>query len=69
MLLGIQLGSSNFQLQDFHLLWCSFQLLRLVLLVLYAVPLPHQPQSMVWASPSSLAATKGIAFAFSSSGY
>jgi hypothetical protein len=34
VLLGIQLVSaSNFRLQDFHLLWCSFQLLRLALLI------------------------------------
>ena len=30
MLLGIQSCRFNFRLQDFHLLWCSFQLLRLV---------------------------------------
>src|ERR687886_109524 len=29
MLLGIQLVSFHFRLQDFHLLWCSFQLLHL----------------------------------------
>ena len=29
MLLGMQLVSFRFRLQDFHLLWCSFQLLRL----------------------------------------
>ena len=33
MLLGIQLAQLNFQLQDFHLLWCSFSLLRLVALI------------------------------------
>ena len=29
MLLGIQSVCFHFRLQDFHLLWCSFQLLRL----------------------------------------
>ncbi len=29
MLLGIQLVSFHFRLQDYYLLWCSFQLLRL----------------------------------------
>ena len=29
MLLGIQLGHCRFRLQDFHLLWCTFQVLRL----------------------------------------
>ncbi len=30
VLLGIQLGCFDFRLQDFHFLWCSFQLLRLI---------------------------------------
>jgi hypothetical protein len=30
VLLGIQLGVLNFRLQDFHLLWCIIQMLRLV---------------------------------------
>jgi hypothetical protein len=30
VLLGIQLGCFDFRLQDFHLLWCSFQLLCLI---------------------------------------
>jgi hypothetical protein len=42
-LLGIQLGSLNFRLQDFHLLWCTFQVLRLVARYHIAVP---QPQSV-----------------------
>ena len=42
MLLGIQLVSFNFRLQDFHLLWCSFQLLRLIYGVHIAVPLPQR---------------------------
>jgi hypothetical protein len=29
VLLGIRPGHFRFRLQDFHLLWCSFQLLRL----------------------------------------
>ena len=33
MLLGIQSGKFHFRLQDFHLLWCSFQLLRLTFII------------------------------------
>ena len=46
-LLGIRLGLSNFQLQDFHLLWCIFQMLRLVFKVHIAVPLPQQLKPLV----------------------
>jgi hypothetical protein len=42
MLLGIQLLSFNFRLQDFHLLWCSFQLLRLASRFDIAVPQPQR---------------------------
>ena len=38
MLLGIQLGYLNFQLQDSHLLWCSSRLLRLISLVQLCCP-------------------------------
>jgi hypothetical protein len=41
MLLGIQLAQLSFQLQDFHLLWCSFSLLRLTALIHVAVPQPQ----------------------------
>lgn len=47
VLLGIQLGCFNFRLQDFHLLWCSFQLLRLTFTVHIAVPRPQTPWSLV----------------------
>jgi hypothetical protein len=43
VLLGIQLGCFDFRLQDFHLLWCSFQLLRLISTVHFAVPQPQSP--------------------------
>ena len=46
-LLGIQLGSVSFRLQDFHLLWCSFQLLRLTARVRVAVPQPQQYKLLV----------------------
>ena len=42
MLLGIQLEVLSFRLQDFHLLWCSFQLLRLTAHSHIAVPQPQQ---------------------------
>ena len=41
MLLGIQLVAANFRLQDFYLLWCSFQLLRLAFRFHIAVPQPQ----------------------------
>ena len=40
-LLGIQLVSLSFRLQDFHLLWCGFQPLRLAARVHIAVPQPQ----------------------------
>ena len=46
-LLGIQLVSLNFRLQDFHLLWCSIQLLRLAARFHLAVPLPQQLKPLV----------------------
>jgi hypothetical protein len=42
MLLGIQLVSLNFRLQDFHLLWYSSQLFRLIAGFHVAVPRPQQ---------------------------
>ena len=38
MLLGIQSGDFCFRLRDFHLLWCSFQLLRLTSILRYNCP-------------------------------
>jgi hypothetical protein len=46
-LLGIQLVSFNFRLQDFHPLWCSFQLLRLVSRFHVAVPQPQSLKALV----------------------
>jgi hypothetical protein len=43
VLLGIQLGCFNFRLQDFHLLWCSIQLLRLVSTVQSRCPTTPTP--------------------------
>ncbi len=40
-LLGIQLVSLSFRLQDFHLLWCGFQPLRLAARFHVAVPQPQ----------------------------
>ncbi len=38
MLLGIQLGGFYFRLQDFHLLWCIFQMLCLISALPYRCP-------------------------------
>jgi hypothetical protein len=40
-LLGIQLVSLSFRLQDFHLLWCTIQVLRLAARFHIAVPRPQ----------------------------
>ena len=47
MLLGIRLSQLSFQLQDFHLLWCSFSLLRLTALVYVVVPQPQSASTLV----------------------
>ncbi len=47
MLLGIQLLSFSFRLQDFHLLWCSISLLRLTSRFDFAVPLPQKINPLV----------------------
>ena len=47
----------------------AFHPLRLPLRVPYAVPQPRPASRPVWPGPRSLAATKGIAFAFCSTGY
>ncbi len=41
-LLGMQLVSFNFRLQDFHLLWCTSQVLRLASRFHIAVPRPQR---------------------------
>ena len=41
VLLGIQLVSLSFRLQDFHLLWCIIPMLRLTARVHIAVPQPQ----------------------------
>ena len=42
---GFSTGGFYFRLQDFYLLWCSFQLLRLTSTLRYnAVPLPHSAE-------------------------
>jgi hypothetical protein len=46
-LLGIQLVSLSFRLQDFHLLWCGFQPLRLAARVHVAVPQPQGACTLV----------------------
>jgi hypothetical protein len=41
-LLGIQLDALSFRLQDFHLLWCDIQSLRLTARSHVAVPQPQR---------------------------
>jgi hypothetical protein len=41
MLLGIQLVSLSFRLQDFHPLWCTIQVLRLTARIHFVVPRPQ----------------------------
>jgi hypothetical protein len=46
-LLGMQLVSLSFRLQDFYLLWCTFQVLRLAARFHVAVPQPQGACSLV----------------------
>jgi hypothetical protein len=46
-LLGIQLVSVDFRLQDSHLLWCTAQVLRLVSRFHVAVPQPQPVNQLV----------------------
>ena len=46
-LLGIQLVSLSFRLQDSHLLWCTSQVLRLAARFHLAVPQPQQLKPLV----------------------
>ena len=59
----------GFRLQGFYLLWLGFPANSPNLSSNYEVLQPHRTNAMVWALPSSLAATTGIEFSFSSSGY
>jgi hypothetical protein len=47
MLLGIQLLSFDFQLQDSHLLWCTSQVLRLISRFDIVVPRPQSACTLV----------------------
>ena len=55
-----------FRVQGFNLLWLTFPGHSAKTLYLYECP---YPDCSVWALPASLAATRGIEFSFSSSGY
>ena len=55
-----------FRVQGFNLLWLTFPGHSAKTLYLYDCP---YPDCSVWALPASLAATGGIEFSFSSSGY
>ena len=56
----------SFRVQGFNLLWLTFPGHSAKTLYLYECP---YPDCSVWALPASLAATGGIEFSFSSSGY
>ena len=56
----------SFRGQGFNLLWLTFPGHSAKTLYLYECP---YPDCSVWALPASLAATGGIEFSFSSSGY
>ena len=55
-----------FRVQGFNLLWLTFPGHSAKTLYLFECP---YPDCSVWALPASLAATGGIEFSFSSSGY
>ena len=56
----------SFRVQGFNLLWLTFPGHSAKTLYLFECP---YPDCSVWALPASLAATGGIEFSFSSSGY
>ena len=66
---GSCLASSGFIYGAFTLSGRSFQDLSITLLRSIIQSEPHHASTMVWALPRSLAATGGITFVFSSSGY
>ncbi len=69
---GSTLEGMGFRLQGRHLLWPTFPGRSPTLSLCNSVQSVLQPQEacfLVWAVPVSLAATQGIEFSFSSSGY
>ena len=68
-LLRIPLGLSIYAYGPITRCGAPFQVLRLDLWVLNAVLQPREASFPVWPLPLSLAATGGISFDFSSSGY
>ena len=64
-------NKSYLRVQDFHLLWLNFpELFHFVdHLILWSYNPNIAETTLVWAIPRSLAATRGITFVFSSSGY
>ena len=66
---GFCLASSGFIYGAFTLSGRSFQDLSITLFRSIIQSEPHHASTMVWALPRSLAATGGITFVFSSSGY
>ena len=59
----------GFRLQDHYLLWLSFPTHSATLSLDVEVLQPQMTNHLVWAIPTSLAATTGIEFSFFSSGY
>ena len=68
-LLWIPLRLSGFRLRGFHLLWPAFPGRSAILKGSIMRSEPRSARTPVWALPVSLAATYGITFVFSSSGY
>ena len=67
--LRILLSYFRFRLQGLYLLWPDFPVRSTSFRLIFEVLQPQWPKPLVWALPSSLAATKGIDFSFSSFGY
>ncbi len=67
---GYKTKSAQFRLPDYHRLWYNFPVVSAIKQFSYLTCFVLQPHiNMVWALPTSLAATMGIDFSFSSFGY
>ena len=69
MVLWILLLSLTFRLRGFHPLWQAFPKPFYCLITYMLQSEPQNARILVWALTISLAATFGIDFSFSSSGY
>ena len=69
VLLRILAQFCQFKVRDFHSLWSTFPDRSFTSFPLMQVLQPRYASTPVWPIPRSLAATSGISFDFSSSGY